>query len=184
MIGVTRRILDAMLRDVSSKDITHDVLTTLMAEVCAIVNARPLVPVSSDPDNPSLLSPATLLTGKQDHVSVSIDKLNTRDMYAKQWKHVQVLAELFWSRWRREYLQTLQPRRKWLHDMPNVKEGDIVLLKQNYSIRNQWPMGVIETVIPSSDDKTRKVVVRISKDGKRVSYTRPISEVIILISDA
>ena len=45
-------------------------------------------------------------------------------------------------------------------------------------------MGVIETVIPSSDDKTRKVVVRISKDGKRVSYMRPISEVIILISDA
>ena len=53
----------------------------------------------------------------------------------------------------------------WLHDMPNVKEGDIVLLKQNDSNRNQWPMGVIETIIPSSDDKTRKVVVRISKDG-------------------
>ena len=103
MIGVTRRILDAMLRDVSTKDITHDVLTTLMA--------------FPDPDNPSLLSPATLLTQKQDHVTVSIDKLNTRDMYAKQWKHVQVLAELFWSRWRREYLQTLQPRRKWLHDV-------------------------------------------------------------------
>ncbi|XP_061878231.1 uncharacterized protein LOC133630642 [Entelurus aequoreus] len=30
----------------------------------AIINARPLVPVSTDPDDPQILSPATLLTQK------------------------------------------------------------------------------------------------------------------------
>lgn len=49
MIGVVRRILDSML--------THDVLTTFTAEVSAMVNSRPLVPVSSDPENPTVLSP-------------------------------------------------------------------------------------------------------------------------------
>ena len=35
-----------------------------MAEVTAIVNARPLVPVPSDPEMPEILTPATLLTQK------------------------------------------------------------------------------------------------------------------------
>ena len=57
-----------MLADVSPKHLTHEVLTTLMAEVSAIVNARPLVPVSNDPDTPEVLIPATLLTHKQQHL--------------------------------------------------------------------------------------------------------------------
>ncbi len=35
-----------------------------MCEVTAIVNARPLVPVSTDPEAPLILTPATLLTQK------------------------------------------------------------------------------------------------------------------------
>ncbi|XP_059840948.1 uncharacterized protein LOC132402218 [Hypanus sabinus] len=44
--------------------LTHEVLCTLMAEVTAIINARPLLPVSSDPKNPFILSPSMLLTQK------------------------------------------------------------------------------------------------------------------------
>ncbi|XP_055998874.1 uncharacterized protein LOC130047578 [Ostrea edulis] len=64
MIGVARRILNPLLLDV--KHLTHEVLTTLMAEVSSIMNARPLVPVSSDPGNPLPLTPNTLLTMKTD----------------------------------------------------------------------------------------------------------------------
>ena len=56
MIGVARRILESMLRLVSN--LTHDVLVTLMAEVTTIVNSRPIVSVSSDPDNLEILSPS------------------------------------------------------------------------------------------------------------------------------
>ena len=48
----------------SHKGLTHAVLTTLMAEVCAIVNNRPLVEVSNDPESPMLLTPSLLLTMK------------------------------------------------------------------------------------------------------------------------
>ena len=40
----------------------------------------------------------------------------------KQWKRVQHLADVFWSRWRREYLLTLQPRRKWRNMTRNVQK--------------------------------------------------------------
>ncbi|XP_061190615.1 uncharacterized protein LOC133198553 [Saccostrea echinata] len=52
MIGITRKILNSMLTDASGKTLTHDELNTFMAEVCAIINSRPLVPISTDPDSP------------------------------------------------------------------------------------------------------------------------------------
>ncbi|KAK3542225.1 hypothetical protein QTP86_018786, partial [Hemibagrus guttatus] len=64
MIGVSRRILDSMLQQISPSCLTHEVLSALMAEVIGIVNSRPLVPISSDPDSPFLLTPAMLLTQK------------------------------------------------------------------------------------------------------------------------
>lgn len=62
MIGVVRRVLEAVLADVSPKHLAHEVLTILMAEVSAIINARPLIPVSNEPDAPEVLTPATCLT--------------------------------------------------------------------------------------------------------------------------
>ncbi|KAK0143182.1 Transposable element Tcb2 transposase [Merluccius polli] len=47
MIGLARRILDAMFLQLKDK-LTHEVLVTFMAEVAAIINARPLLPVSMD----------------------------------------------------------------------------------------------------------------------------------------
>ena len=42
MIGITRKILDAMLLEHGSRALTHEVLSTFMLEVCAIVNSRPI----------------------------------------------------------------------------------------------------------------------------------------------
>ena len=42
MIGVTRKILDSMMSNASDRTFTHDVLCTFMAEVCAIINNRPI----------------------------------------------------------------------------------------------------------------------------------------------
>lgn len=79
MIGVCRRILENMLLQESNK-LTHEVLTTLMAEVCAIVNSRPLLPVSSDPECPDILSPSLLLTHKSPQESYSFPQFGTKDM--------------------------------------------------------------------------------------------------------
>ncbi|TWW62875.1 hypothetical protein D4764_04G0015220 [Takifugu flavidus] len=65
--------------------LTHEVLCTVMAEVTAIINARPLLPVSSDPENPFILSPSMLLTQKSclpPPPGTFLDK----DLYTKQWR--------------------------------------------------------------------------------------------------
>ena len=41
-MGTIRRVLDAMFAELGSAQLTHELLVTLMAEVTAIVNARPI----------------------------------------------------------------------------------------------------------------------------------------------
>lgn len=182
MIGVTRKILDSMLLQHKHTRLTHEVLCTLMAEVSSIINARPLVPISTDPSSPFLLCPAMLLTQKQ-HVPPPPGDFTAKDLLNNQWKQVQALANEFWSRWRNEYLNTLQSRRKWHKTQRNLQPGDIVLLKQSQAPRNEWTMAIITSTFPSSDGKVRKVEVRTSSQGVSKTYLRPISDIIVLLEN-
>jgi hypothetical protein len=179
MIGIARRILDSTLKSVST--LTHDVLVTLMAEASAIINARPIVPVSCDPENPEVLSPSMLLTSKAVCHSSDFGNLSVKDLYGAQWKRVQFLANEFWFKWRREYLHTLQGRRKWNHEQPSIEVGDVVLFKDKEVARNYWPMGRVHRVFPSEDSIVRKAEVKVFKDGKVSYYTRPITELVPLV---
>ncbi|XP_040261634.1 uncharacterized protein LOC120977669 [Bufo bufo] len=181
MIGITRKILDCMLMDSNFSRLTHETLTTFLAEVSAIVNSRPLVPVSMDPESPAILTPATLLTQKFGSVPNPPEESSSSNIYLKQWKHVQHLANCFWSRWKKEYLTLLQARRKWQQVKPNLQIGDLVLMKDQNVERNSWPMGLISKVFISEDGKVRKVEVTIAKQGHPKSFIRPASEIVLLL---
>lgn len=158
----------------------------LHAEVCAIINSRPLSALSTDPEDPFPLSPSLILTQKPDVLVPPDVSFEGKDIYKSQWKRVQHLADVFWKRWSSSYLQSLQSRKKWTDNIKNVAVGDIVLLREPQLRRVGWPMGIISKVFPSSDDKVRKVEVRVSKQSlthqKPVTYIRPVSELIVLIS--
>ncbi|TWW74375.1 hypothetical protein D4764_14G0003760 [Takifugu flavidus] len=111
LIGVSRRILDGLLIKDGHTRLTHEVLSTLMAEVMAIMNAQPLVPISYDAEIPEMLSPATLLTQKASLTPAPLGDFKLDHLCKVQWRQVQSLADSFWKRWRVEYLATLQPRR-------------------------------------------------------------------------
>jgi hypothetical protein len=183
MIGVTRRILDVMLLEMPGKALTHEVLTSFLAKVSAIINSRPLVGVSSDPEDPYNLSPSLLLTQKPDVLvppELSFDK---RDSYKAQWKKVQYLADVFWSKWMKQYLQTLQERRKWQTSNKNLCFGDCRSFDELQN-RIYWPMGLMTRTFPGSDGKVQKIEVRIIRDGKPTEYVRPVTQVVLLISES
>jgi len=180
MIGVSRRILESMLSNTHT--LTHDVLATLMAEVSAIINSRPIVPVSTDPECPEVLSPSALLTMKLDLDQQPVDEMSLKDLYKDQWKRVQYLANQFWLRWRKEFLQSLQTRPKWHHDQSPLKVNDIVLLRDYDVPRNCWPKGRVNKIFPSTDGKIRKVeLCIINAEGKQSFLVRPIVEMVLLV---
>jgi hypothetical protein len=83
----------------------------------------------------------------------SFDK---RDNYPRRrWRQIQYLADVFWVRWVKEYLPTLQARQKWVKPQRNLSVDDIVLVVDS-SPRNAWVLGRILEVV-----KDRKGFVRI-----------------------
>ena len=144
----------------------------------------PLVPLTSDPDDPTPLTPSLLLTQKPQQVTGIPEILDSKNMYTKQWKRVQVLAQMFWKRWQSQYLQTLQSRQKWHKTERNISPGDVVLIRNKQTARNSWPLGIIQKIHSGSDNCVRSCEVRINRNGERsVLYTRPVTELVLLIPD-
>ena len=91
-----------------------------------------------------VLTPNILLSG-------SIEVLPTTDYdiadtLRNSWKHGQSIANAFWTRWKREYLSTLNCRHKWLGVKRNLKKDDLVLIVDDKTQRNFWPLGIITEV--------------------------------------
>ena len=86
-----------------------------MAEAENIVNSRPLTFPSSYPDDlEGPLTPGHILTMKSKIVMPPPGNFQCGDLYLrKRRKRIQYLVEVFWVRWRKEYLNTLQMRTKW-----------------------------------------------------------------------
>ena len=98
---------------------------------------------------------------------------------------MQYLADQFWSRWKIEYLATLQSRQKWTRKSRNFAVGDIVLVKDSdiFTQRNGWPLARVEEALPSEDGLVRKVRLRVAykQADKTSSLVRPITKLVLLV---
>lgn len=100
---------------------------------------------------------ATLFSQKVGGVPHPRGEFNEKDIFSRQWRQVQSLANTFWHHWKKEYLPTLQNQRKWQKEKPNLQEGDIVMLGDSQVKRNDWPMGIVVKNFTGRDEKVRKV---------------------------
>ncbi|PIK47691.1 hypothetical protein BSL78_15433, partial [Apostichopus japonicus] len=102
-----------------------------------------------------------------------------QDIYTKKrWRQVQFLANEFWTRWRKEYLQSLQTRAKWGKAKRNLEVGDIVLLKDEELIRGNLRLArIVETTL-SRDNLVRKKLAAPEKSNKLLATFKNVILVI------
>ena len=190
-IRTVRNVLSAILQD-NSTQLNDESLRTFMCEVEAIVNCRPLtVEGLNDPDALIPLSASQLLTMKTKVLMAPPGVFQPADQYSRKWwRRVQHLVNEFWTRWRKEFLLTLQTRQKWTRSRRDVQVNDIVIIKDDNLPRSSWPLGRIQRVNQSSDGRVRSALVYLAeKDldsiGKRQSaprfLERPIRKLVVLM---
>ena len=171
-IRSVRSVLNAVLRNQVLDD---ERLETVFCEAEAIVNGRPLTPVSDSPSDSEPLTPNHLLL-LRGSAPIIPGHFTKDDKYSRRWRHVQYLADVFWKRWIREYLPTLQLRDKWIEIKRNLKENDIVLILDEATPRLAWPLGRVLKTLPGRDGLVRSAVVK----TRGTVLTRPVNKLCLL----
>ncbi|XP_059082141.1 uncharacterized protein LOC131879752 isoform X1 [Tigriopus californicus] len=174
-IRTIRKIMSGLM-DGNERNLSYESLNTLMCEVEAILNSRPLTTLSDDPNDVTPLTPNHLLLqmiGPTQPPGIFPES----DNYAKyRWRQVQHLADLFWRRWSKEYVSDLISRKKWSQKRRDVAVNDLVLLVVENSPRCQWPLCRIVETYPDSDGHVRVAKIKTAKN----EYRRPIGQFVML----
>ena len=173
VIRSVKRVLNALLR---SQTMDDEGLQTLMCELEAILNGRPLTKVSDDPYDLNALKPNHLFLLRST-ASFLPGVFSSTDNYSRRrWKQVQYMTDIFWKRWTREYLPSLQVRQKWNLKIRNISKNDLVLVVDHAQPGNQWPLGRITDCNFGRDGLVCSVKVKTSTS----EFVRSITKLCLL----
>ena len=177
-IRSVRCILDNILKT-HGESLNDESFSTFLAEAECIVNSRPLsVETLNDVESPLPLSPNNILQMKSEYVLPPPGSFSRDDLYCRRrWRRVQHLLNEFWFRWKREYLSSLQQRKKWNVRTRLLQPGDVVLVSDSNSVRGTWPLGLVTETLPGDDGLVRKVKLRMNGDV----FERPVQKLVLLL---
>ncbi|GFW40650.1 uncharacterized protein TNCV_2835941 [Trichonephila clavipes] len=150
-------------------------LVTLVTQIEACLNSRPLTPLSNDPQDLQPLTPGHFLIGAP-MASFPEEVPSQPACLKKRWNLIQHLRSQFWRRWHLKYLNQLQQRTKWNKPRRNLKVNDIVLVKEDNLPPLQWSLGRVVQVFPGDDGAVRVVNVK----TQRGQFRRPITKCCLL----
>lgn len=171
-----------MKRMLVDHKLTFEQLQTLLAKISAVLNSRPLVPLSDNPLELNYLTPAHAVIGGRLVQPLSSNFENIPMSRLTQQKALDKIQQDFWNVWRKEYMGTLQNRYRWSREEKNFEVGDLVLLKVDNIPPGTWPVARILEIYPGADDIVRSVKIRtpyndiVRPTNKLVRIPEPKSE--------
>ncbi|XP_067031498.1 uncharacterized protein [Acropora muricata] len=150
-----------------------------MCEVESIVNGIPVTKVSDDLKDLKALMPNHLLLLRSGP-SLPLWFFQKDEIYScKRWPQIQYLAEVFWRRWIKEYLSSLQERQKCNRPKRNFVIGNIVLVADVICPRSCWLLArIVDVQQNDKDGFVRRVTVK----TKTSTLQPPIDKLILLES--
>lgn len=181
-IRTLRKIFNSIMQDLYNRTkLTDDMLSTIFAEIENIMNNKPITIVSLDVNDMLPLTPNTLLK-MQSSTDFPPGLFSPTENYTqRRWKQVQQIADMFWRRFKKEYLPLLNVRQKWNDRQRSLIPGDIVIVSDQSEPRNNWCLGKISSVKKSSDNLVRSAEVIINKNNKgNQKIIRPIHKLVLL----
>ncbi|XP_069361895.1 uncharacterized protein [Maniola hyperantus] len=145
----------------------YEEMNTLLIQIEAILNSRPITPLSDDPSDLYPLTPAHFLIGRSLLFAPQTQISCSRISSLARFHRIELLKQHFWGRFSNEYITLLQQKTKWLQSQRHLKEGDLVVIKEKTSPPLMWLLGRIVHVLPGGDGvarvadiKTKKGIIR------------------------
>ncbi|XP_066244730.1 uncharacterized protein [Euwallacea similis] len=111
--------------------LTFEELYSLLTQVEAVLNSRPMSPLSTDPIDLNPLTPAHLLIGRP---LVALPEPDLRTITTNRLNRFQLIEQMrqhFWDRWHKEVVSELQQRVRWKRNQHQLKIGTLVIIKED-----------------------------------------------------
>ncbi|XP_046964187.1 uncharacterized protein LOC124533066 [Vanessa cardui] len=163
-------------RVIGDSTLTYQELSTVRSQIEACLNSRPLYVSSSDPDDDPPLTPGHFLVGESLLIAPDLNYEQLQMNNLRRWQLTQRMVQNFWRRWSQEYLTQLFQRYKWNTKAPELKIGDVVLVREDNLPPAKWLYGRIVKTHPGRDQITRVVTLRY----KNSLIQRPTSKLVHL----
>ncbi|XP_053968620.1 uncharacterized protein LOC128870048 [Anastrepha ludens] len=159
-------------RTVGVSILTFDELRTLICEISAILNSRPLCPITENPDDLDVLTPAHFLIGGSFTAIEEpiVTHLNMNRL--SRWQRICQMQQIFWQRWSTAYLSLLQERCKWRNPMANIQQGAMVLLKDDNQPPLKWSLGRVEHTFSGADGYVRAAIIKTANGPVKRAITK------------
>lgn len=187
-----RSVKSTIRKTLSRNIVDFAEMQTLLTEVEAMINSRPLTFVYNEVGEPIPLTPATIICGRRltappaslsapDLQQTLQDAGRSIKLLKTTWSARQAHLEAAWKRWRKEYLTEL---RSAYHSKNlragDVRVGDVVLIGDDDRSRLQWKMGLVEKVFTGSDGRVRACLLKTAASHR---LRRPVQHLYQLESD-
>ncbi|GFX01635.1 integrase catalytic domain-containing protein [Trichonephila clavipes] len=147
-------------RVVGNAHLTLEEFITILCEIEAVLNSRPLTPLTSNFDDFETLTPGHFLVGRPLTSIVEPQITNINENQLSRWERVKKITQHIYKLWKRDYLNNLQERHKWKFNKNNVSVGTLVLIKDENLPSTKWSTGRITEIFPGTDGKVRVVNLR------------------------
>jgi hypothetical protein len=147
-------------RVIGSRTLSKAEFATILCQIEACLNSRPIAALSDVPGDLSALTPGHFLIGRPLLSVLEESVLEVNDNRLSRWQLVQAIQEHIWRSWAKDYLHSLQVRNKWSTSPANIKINDLVIVRNPQLPPSQWELARIIQVHPGSDSHIRVVTIR------------------------
>ena len=162
MVGSVKALIKKHLHRIK---VSYDELETVLQEIEAVLNDRPLTYLEEDSTSQGIISPSRLMTGCPLRRLPDLCRGKARyvvppDFPSRRARLLENHLNTFWKSWRREYVSLLQARKgQWgKENVPVI--GQVVFLLDDKTPRGYWSLGKVLELLPGRDGRTRLVKVR------------------------
>ena len=158
-------VAKAIYAVLGNRPITEVVLSTTMCLVEQTLNARPLIPVSSDVNDLESITPNHFLLGNKNVCLPYLPCAEKFVSHRKLFRQTQAYSDLIWDRFRKEYVPALNNRQKWNCQSNRIlSKGDLVWLVEDSDKRGYYKLGPVTETMEGSDRTIRSATVQ-TKDS-------------------
>lgn len=147
-------------RIVKLRSLTFEEATTLCTQIEAVLNSRPLTPLTSDIEDLQALTPGHFLIGQP---LVALPSSENQDMESNlltRWKKINILVTNFWKKWHLDYLQNLQLLPKWYQNKIQPEIGSLALIKDRNLPPLTWKLARVISFFKNTDNVIRTVTLK------------------------